>query len=824
MDVAMLSLLVCVLVSALSASAVSGSEMDFLRTWADAAFLGKAPQEAPMPPGIEVRRQDHGEFSLRESVLGTPLQIGSKCYEHGLGTHSVSELAVRLPKPGKTFEADAGIDNNYDTAGRRGSVVFVVEVAGKEAFRSGIRRGGDDPLPVRLDLNGAREFTLRVLDADDGPGWDQSDWADAAVTLEDGELIRLDELPVVTPPASFSTDVPFSFTYGGKPSSELLPSWRRAETRVRSADGIPTRLVTYTDPATGLLVECRLRLFDDFPAAEWVLYLTNTGSSDTPIIESIRPLDLSIATPPKGDVVLHRSHGSTSTETDFLPIDGPVNIDADIKLAPNGGRSSDGVMPFFNLEWSGGGLVGAIGWSGQWEMRVKRDSARTVTLEAGQQTTHLKLHPGESIRTPRILLVRWEGDDRFRGHNLLRRLILAHYTPKRDGQPIIPPVTQNSWFTFNTGNDVTEQNQLETIRPMAGMGVECYWIDAGWFEGGWPAGAGSWIPKAKAFPRGLKPLGDAAHKDGMGFVVWFEPERVNAASRIAREHPEWVLHEGNGDGLFNLGDPEARQWLTDFLSKCITDWGIDIYRNDFNIDPLRFWQAADEPDRQGITEIRYIEGLYAMWDALRKAHPELAIDNCASGGRRIDLELISRSYSLSRSDTACCGHAMPVQDQAQSAGLSLWAPLHGTGNWGLNAYDFRSAATVGTSLWMDTRRPDVPVEQLKRLIAEVKDLRPLYLGDYYPLMDINLDERQWCGWQYDRPEIGRGFAMFFRRSESPYSSVDVGLRGLDPNAEYEVEFVDSKTRRTMSGADLSRLRVEIGDRASSMLVKYGRAE
>ena len=72
------------------------------------------------------------------------------------------------------------------------------------------------------------------------------------------------------------------------------------------------------------------------------------------------------------------------------------------------------------------------------------------------------------------------------------------------------------------------------------------------------------------------------------------------------------------DGLFKLGDPAARHWLTDHLSKRIADCGIDTYRNDFNIDPLPFCAAADAPNRQGMAEIRYIEGLYRLWDDLRR--------------------------------------------------------------------------------------------------------------------------------------------------------------------------------------------------------------
>jgi hypothetical protein len=70
-------------------------------------------------------------------------------------------------------------------------------------------------------------------------------------------------------------------------------------------------------------------------------------------------------------------------------------------------------------------------------------------------------------------------------------------------------------------------------------------------------------------------------------------------------------------------------------------------------DPLPYWRANDAPDRQGMAEIRHVEGLYEFWNDLLRRHPGLVIDNCASGGRRIDLETISRSIPLWRSDWQC---------------------------------------------------------------------------------------------------------------------------------------------------------------------------
>ena len=446
-----------------------------IHVWAEKALLGAQTVEPSPGPGLELVRQDYGQLHLRQSVMNTPLRLAKTNYQHGLGTHAESRIVVRLRRPGKRFEAQVGVDNNYDTQAKRGSVVFVVEVAGKEIFRSDVRRGSDKPLSVHLDLHEATEFVLRVLDAGDGPSYDQADWADAAVVLDDDQQTWLDEMALVAPSLGLARAVPFSFVYGGKPSAELLPAWRQTHHNQSVEDGRERHVVTYTDPATGLEVTNHVTVFPAYPAVEWVLQFRNTGQADTPILENILPLDLAVGVPAKGNVVLHHSHGSTCAATDFLPIDEPVPPATKIELAPHGGRSSNGCLPFFNLQWPGGGLVGAIGWSGQWTMRLQRDQGPRLTLQAGQQKTHLVLHPGEAIRTPRMLLVLWDGDDPFRGHNLLRRLLLEHYVPRSGGEAALPPLTHNTWFTCNSGNAVTEQNQFETIRSEAPLGIEGYW-------------------------------------------------------------------------------------------------------------------------------------------------------------------------------------------------------------------------------------------------------------------------------------------------------------------------------------------------------------
>ena len=625
--------------------------------------------------------------------------------------------------------------------------------------------------------------------------------------------------------------IPFSFVYGGKTSAELLPSWRRRDEKSDlTPDGRERRIIVFTDPSTGLELRVETTRCRDFPAIDSVLRFTNRGPVDTPILEQVLPLNLAAGIP-GGSVVFHHAYGSTARATDFVPIDEPLAPGAVADLAPSGGRSSNGVLPFFNLAWPQGGMVWAVGWSGQWSQRLQRVGAAEVSIKAGQQNLRARLRPGESIRTPRILLLCWTGADYLRGDNQLRRLLLAHYVPRRGGEVVVPPITQNSWFVYNSGNGTTEANQLEHIRALPALGAEAWWLDAGWFEGGWPRCVGSWVPNPAHFPHGLRPLGDEAHRLGLKFLVWFEPERVDPHSLIAREHPEFVLGLGTGamgDGLFNLGDPSALAWLTNQISQCIGDSGIDIYRTDFNVGrPLNFWQAADAPDRQGTTENHYVQGLYSLWDELQRRHPNLVFDDCASGGRRIDLETISRCYVLSRSDSVGVPDGNAEWDQAQTAGLSLYVPLHATlsvcgltGNRELSLYALRSAATSGFDICEDNFAPGFPAAMFQQVVAEVRTLRPLYFGDYYPLTPVNVNPEVWCAWQFDRPELGRGFAMFFRRPRSLNPVIEVGLHGLDPGAAYAVTFVDRAETRRFTGAELAKLRVELAAAPGSALVTY----
>lgn len=798
-------------------------EVHNVQQWTQAQFGNPSTEKDDSEIRIEVKRQDYNTLHARQSCMGTPIKIGKKEFKRGLGTHANSEIVVSLPKGAKQFKAFAGIDNNYDTAGIHGTAIFSVEIAGREVVRSGVLKCGDKPFPVDIKLPaGTTELVLKVDGTEDGLGYDQSDWADACLVMADGTVKYLDD--AVSDSLLSGGSIPFSFTYGGVASSELLPKWERMVTQTEKPDRVLYE-TTYTDKETGLKVTALATAFKEYPAVEWLLNLENTGTANTPIIENLQTVDLKLATQDgKLPVVLHQLNGDTCSEKTWTPYDTNLATGQNITLAPTGGRpSQDTAFPFWNMQYGSSGIITAIGWSGQWSATYNRAVDGSTRFATGMEKTHTLLYPGEKIRTPRVLMMSWEGD-RQASQNLFRRLMLYKYVPQQQNKPIKMPVCLQTFDRYmSTPGWATEQGQLEAVEAAHKMGCDTYWFDAGWFVGDFPNGVGNWFYKPQQFPNGLTKVGALCKKYDMDFIVWYEPCRVAAGTQIATEHPEWVFG-GEKGGLYNLGDPKALRHMTDLLSQRISDAGVTVYREDYNIDPLAFWRAADAEDRQGISEIRFVEGHYAMWDELRARHPGLWIDNCASGGRRIDLETCMRSVPLWRSDTNCwAGH--PEWNQMQTIALSQYVPLNTSAAWVPETYTFRSSQTTGLLCEMPYKSPDYSLKNAQALLAEATANRKYYYGDIYPLSPVSTQLSDFYAYQLHRADTGEGMVMAFRRPECATMGIIVSLNAVNPKTTYKLEFVDEKRKsstRKVTGKQLieSGIELRIAEKGQSLLVRY----
>lgn len=628
---------------------------------------------------------------------------------------------------------------------------------------------------------------------------------------------------------------PFSFVYDGVNSQQFIRKWQHSLQKQESAEGVVKYVATYQDRATGLKIECHIKGFQEFGAVEWVMNVTNTGSQNTPQITQVKTVDYSALSQKEGEFNVLHSLGSNHDRADFQPRMTTLSSEAPLSMSPVNGRSSDtSAFPFFNvITPDNKGIVVAIGWTGTWYADLTTPTVKSVNLAAGMKHMDLHLYPGEAIRTPLVAMLFWQGDDYMTGNNTFRRFILAHHTRK-------PTKELGSYSPINGGLDwgdpapcneygcLTEEFAVGLIKryKMFGLQPESIWLDAGWYEGaGGPNGSwwnsvGSWYADKERFPRGLKPLSDAAHSIGARFLVWFEPERAFDGSRLAKEHPEWLLKVGAGNNLLDLGNKEALEWVCKHIGDFIEENGVDTYRQDFNMAINPYWEKFDEPGRIGMKEIRHIEGLYAFWDYLIERFPNIMIDNCASGGRRIDLETTSRSIPLWRTDY---NYGEVNGYQCHTYALNFFLPLHGTGTYGTGAYSLRSSMSSATGLNWESTTQRVTIAEMQNALNEIKSLRPYFLEDFYPLTGLqdHTPDNVWLAYQLNRPSDDTGIVMAFRRKDNQQPEIEVRLRGLLPDATYEVTNTDSGEVITATGADLMQsLKLKLEQPYSSLLLRY----
>lgn len=813
-----------------SAADTTNPAQNTARRWLAAKFLDQADHT---PPTAHMRVTLKSGVIQKDRRKDRTFLIAGRMFQRGFFMPSPGEIVVHLPEPAAFFEAVVGVDSNdlgyYANAGR-GNVIASVSAGGRELFRSGVLNEGTPGVPIKADLDGAAEFSLKLTATGERPlayqdEWDQADWADARVTLASGKVLWLADLPVGPLPTPFSRELPFSFQYAGRSSNDLLKSWSVSRS-TRHIDNHRTEYVsTYVDVKTRLEVRAVAVAYDDFPAIEWTLYFKNNGDQPTPILENIQALDTSFERTQDVEFILHHSRGSQCLPSDYQPLETVLEPNTEERFNAVGGRPTDSDLGYFNLTWASKSVIAGLGWPGQWAAKFSRDNEIGVRITAGQELTHFRLLPGEEVRSPLVALLFWEGDW-IGAQNNWRRWMVSHNMPRPGGKLPPPHLAGGSGRYTVEMQNANEENQLHYLQNYLDLGIKLdyWWMDAGWypFKTGW-WNTGTWDLDEIRFPNGFAPITAAAHAKGIKTIVWFEPERVTTGSWLSVNHHEWLLgpdkNYWNGPNkLLNLGNPEAWQWLVDHVSAMIREQGIDLYRQDCNFEPLAFWRDNDAEDRQGITEIKHVMGYLAYFDELRRRFPNLPLDTCASGGRRNDLETLRRAVPLWRSDFAY----EPSAQQQFTYGMSLWIPYFGTAFNSLDPYIFRSQMTPATWIGVESGLHENGYARLQKLLDSWRLVSDYYYGDYYPLTPYREGATDWLAWQFNRPGQGDGIVQGFRRMESPIESCRFNLRGLDAAAQYAVMDIDIPGETISSGKELMErgLSVYIRDKPGSIIITY----
>jgi len=318
---------------------------------------------------------------------------------------------------------------------------------------------------------------------------------------------------------------------------------------------------------------------------EWIPILINNSAKPSGRVSEIR--SLAASWPTRGPVDFYGNNGSHESIDDF---EDRIEHDIDmIELIPHGGRSSDGIFPFFALTDRHDSLAVGIGWSGRW-CATLRHAAGALQVEVGLPQVGFVLHPQESVRLPSVLLARAPGASADQARRVVRSHLTHHVVPRTpDGKsPLF--TSHGTMHRFHFTRVANEQGEIEALERAAAMGFEAHWVDACWYGNSpdWAKEVGNWYVRRSDFPRGLRPISDRAHELGMKFIFWMEPERGQPDTEWVRTHPDLFLHYPDDDKrepwyrgslLLNLGDPRAVDLAFEKISSLITEFNTDIYRH-----------------------------------------------------------------------------------------------------------------------------------------------------------------------------------------------------------------------------------------------------
>lgn len=502
-----------------------------------------------------------------------------------------------------------------------------------------------------------------------------------------------------------------------------------------------------------------------------------------------------------------------------------IGADRSIGVADDG-RSSGEHVPWFALMDQAGGLLAGLVWSGRWRLDARRrDDA--VSLVAGIADVAHVLQPGERLALPGMLLLGYAGelDD---GANAWRDWLVAHWTPPVPAS--WPWVQYNHWYAYY--GDIDEDRLFAEAEHAAAMGCEVFVIDDGWFLGRRPdsyyQGWGNWHEDPAKFPHGLRAFGDRVRGLGMTFGLWVEPERADDSGELARAHPDWIATRhgepvsrpgpSGAEGVhLCLGNPEVQRWMADEMIRVVHEYGVDWLKWDYNIGYGLGCDAADHGHQATDGHYAHTLGLYWVFERLREACPDLVIENCASGGHRVDLGTLRHTHTNWVSDYS--HRAASCRQHVQGAGLFL--PLHHLNTWVLHdrdtATEFRSrmGGAFGVSSFMGQWSEEERAA-LATAIAEYKRLRP-YLGGHRFLLTGPLHQ-DWDVWQFVHPD-GAGFALLAFREGGRIGEARVTPRVPDTQRTYRVERTGMDGPTEVAGTALASegVAIRLDERGSEVL-------
>jgi alpha-galactosidase len=232
--------------------------------------------------------------------------------------------------------------------------------------------------------------------------------------------------------------------------------------------------------------------------------------------------------------------------------------------------------------------------------------------------------------------------------------------------------------------DPTEEKELPLIDAAAAAGCEYFVIDAGWYgeqNEDWWSTVGLWQPSKTRWPRGIRFVLDRIREKGMIPGLWLEPEVAGKRSALAAKPDSWFfMRHGqrvvkNGRLLLDFRNPEVRSYLDGVIERLVKEYGVGYIKMDYNTDTLEGTDQNADSFGQGLLE--HNRAVLSWLDGLLDRYPELVIENCGSGGGRMDYGMLSHTQIQSCTDQEEYLR-MPAIATGASAGvapsqLALWS-------------------------------------------------------------------------------------------------------------------------------------------------------
>lgn len=623
--------------------------------------------------------------------------------------------------------------------------------------------------------------------------------------------------------------LPVSFSYGEK-KLQGIP-WKAQVDWKRIDANLTHTTITAMDPETKLQIKAICEQYNDFPVLEWTVFLTNMGEENTPVIRDLLGLDAAF---PMAAPILQHGNGDCNMEKSFEFFDRALTEEV-FEMHPARGLPCDSSFPYMRIlsKEEGVGMILSIGWPGQWKAQLSYDGQKAI-LRAGQAETEFYLKPGETVRTPRMTLVAFHGE-KNRAVNLWRRWYFAHVMPKNDGAMTKPKVFINAdrpkgeeEHTTYTQEKITRAMEIYDAR---GVEYDCFWLDAGWYAdcGTVWKKVGTWEARQPNYPEGILGVSKACRAHDAEMLLWFDPERAYDGTKIAREHPEWLLDPAkeiekepyaswfDNIHLVNIGIPEAWEHITDLICNFVEENQINWYRQDFNIWPLYYWRNNDSEGRKGMTENLCVQGYLRFWDELLRRNPGLQIDCCAGGGRRNEMEAMRRSVPLHFTDL--CYGDIPVKMGFEQT-MHEWLPyfrsqlldwecpdgsyskeVDPTNTTHSDEYVFYSSIAPAVSITKEYTEPYEAFDTIRKMQPIWREAAELMLrSDFYSLTEYHKDPAGWWCRQFDCPEQKDGFLLFLTGNRCEVTE-QVVKPYLDEEATYSFTNRETGAVRTMTGKE-----------------------